>query len=137
MIYKVFLSEDGQPKTGLTPTFASLRAVDGTDKSSQAPAISEIGGGWYKFQVTYGTEPFDVAELVGVIDAGSNLCDYERYVPVAISLRDLALAKLVNKASYDLVSGVESIRNDADDGDELLITLSQVGNVESRVPGSQ
>lgn len=134
MIYKFFVSEDGAPKTGLTPTWDSLRALDGTDKSGSAPSISEIGGGWYKFEAVYGTAPFDVAELVGVIDAGSSLSDFERYVPVTVSVRDLALAKLVNKASYHLVTGVEAIRNDADSEDELQLTLSQTGDVEYRVP---
>jgi hypothetical protein len=134
MIYKLFMTEDGVPKTGLSPTWESLYAADGTDKSAQAPAISEIGGGWYKFDVTYGAAPFDVPELVGVIDAGSALSNYERYLPVTITLRDLSLAKLVNKASYDLVGGVEAIRNDEDSADELKLTLSQVENVEYRVP---
>ncbi len=135
MTYKIYITESGSPKTGLTPTWEYFYAIDGTDKSGSAPSLSEIGGGWYKFEVTYGTSPFDVAELVGVIDAGSSLSNYERYLPVIITLRDLALAKMVNKASYDLVSGVETIRNDGDDGNELQLTLSQTDNVETRVPG--
>ncbi len=135
MIYKIYITESGTPKTSLTPTWASLRSIDGTDKSANAPAISEIGGGFYKFELVYGTSPFDVAELVGVIDAGSSLVGYERYIPVNISLRDLAAVKLVNKASYDLASGVETIRNDADDGDEISFSLSQSGNVEYRTIG--
>ena len=134
MIYKIFITEDGTPKTALSPTWESLYAADGTDKSGAAPTISEIGGGWYKFELTFGGDPFNVPELVGVIDAGSSLSNYERYVPVTITLRDLSLAKLVNKASYDLVSAVEAIRNDADTADELKLTLSQVDNVEYRVP---
>ena len=47
----------------------------------------------------------------------------------------LALAKLVNKASYNLISGVEAIRNDDDDDDELTLTLSHADDVEYRVPG--
>lgn len=135
MIYKIYITESGTPKTGLSPSWNSLRAIDGTDKSSSAPSISEVGGGWYKFELVYGTSPFDVAELVGVIDAGNSLAGYERYIPVNISLRDLAAVKLVNKASYDLVSGVETIRNDNDDGDEVSFTLSQSGNVEYRTIG--
>ncbi|MFQ5495970.1 MAG: hypothetical protein ACE5EX_11380 [Phycisphaerae bacterium] len=134
MTYKVYITDQGQPKTGLSPTWSSLYAADGTDKSGSAPAITVVGGGWYKFEVTYGTAPFDVVELVGVIDAGSALSSYERYIPVTISLRDLALTKLVNKANYDLVTGIETVRNDADDGNELKLTLSQTGDVESRVP---
>ncbi len=132
MIYKIYITESGMPKTGLSLSWHSLRAIDGTDKLSSAPTISEIGGGWYKFELVYGISPFDVAELVGVIDAGSSLGGYERYIPVNISLRDLAAVKLVNKASYDLASGVETIRNDNDDGDEISFQLSQNGNTEYR-----
>jgi hypothetical protein len=132
MIYKIFITADGVPASGLSPAWQSLRTLDGTEKSASAPAISEIGGGWYRFEMIHGTAPFDVAELVGVIDAGSALSNYDRYLPVTISLRDLALAKLVNPASYDLVSGVESIRNDADSVNELQIELSQETNVEYR-----
>ena len=132
MIYKIFITENGVPKTGLSPVWQSLKTTGGVDKSGSAPVISEIGGGWYKFSVTYKIAPFDAAELVGVIDAGSSLCAYERYLPVTISLRDLALAKLVNKATYNLVSGIESIRNDEDSANEFQMTLSQNGNVETR-----
>jgi hypothetical protein len=132
MIYKLFLTENGVPKTGLTPTWSSLKTLDSTDKLSSAPTIQEIGGGWYKFSVTFGTAPFNVTELVGVIDAGSSLSNYERYIPITISLRDLSLTKLVNIASYDLVSGVESIRNDDDTANEIQFTLSQTGNTEFR-----
>jgi len=132
MIYKIFLTENGAPKTGLNPTWNCLKTTGGVDKSAAAPAIAELGGGWYVFEVTHGVNPFDTPELVGVIDAGANLSNYERYVPVTISRRDLALSKLVNKAAYNLVTGVETIRNDADTANELTLTLSQTGNVETR-----
>ncbi len=132
MIYKIFITEGGAPKTGLSPTWSSLRTTGGVDKSAAGPAIQEIGGGWYKAEFTYGTSPFDVPELVGVIDAGATLGNTERYLPIVISLRDLALVKLVNKATYDVAGGVESIRNDTDTADELRIRLSQSGEVEIR-----
>ncbi len=136
MIYTFMVTEDGAAKSGLSPSWDTLVAIDGTDKSGSAPSISEIGStGIYKFEVTYGTAPFDVPQLTGIIDAGSSLNNYERYIKVDITLRDLALAKLVNKASYNLISGVEAIRNDDDDGDELTLTLSHVDDVEYRVPG--
>lgn len=135
MRYKVFISDGGVPKTGLSPVWSSLRTAAGVDVLASAPAIVEIGGGWYTFSVVHGVAPFTVSELVGVIDAGASLANADRYVPVVVSVRDLALAKLVNKATYDLVSGVETIRNDDDTADELRITLSQSGDVESRVIG--
>jgi len=135
MIYKVIFTDGGVPKSGLTPTWHSLIDLAGNDKSGSAPPIVAVGSGVYKFEVVYGTAPFNVNELVGWIDGGSSLENYERYLFVTISLRDLALSKLVNKASYDLIAGVETIRNDADSADELTLTLSQTGDVEYRTPG--
>ncbi len=132
MIYKIYITENGAPKTGLSPTWVSLYSIDGANKLPNAPSISEVGGGWYKFEVRYGTEPFTAAELVGVIDAGSSLTSYERYIPVNISLRDLSAYKLINKASYDLVNGIETIRNDADSADEVRFQLTQSGDTEYR-----
>jgi len=141
MIYKIFITENGLPKTELSPSWDSLATLDGTDKSGDGPTINEISSsnapGWYKFEVTYGTTPFDVPELVGVIDAGSSLSNYERYIPVTISLRDLALDRQVAKATFDLATGVESIRNDADTGTELQLTRTVVDNVETRTPGNE
>jgi hypothetical protein len=132
MIYKIFITEDSEPKSGLSPSWQSLFTLDGDDKTSLAPVVSEIGGGWYKFSIVYGSGSFTTAELVGVIDAGASLGSCERYLPVTISLRDLALAKLVNPASYDLVEGIEDILSDDEASSELTIQLSQEGNVEYR-----
>lgn len=96
--------------------------MDGTDKSGSAPAISEIAGGWYKFSLSYGTAPWDVAELVGVIDAGSGILDAQRYIPVAISLRDLAFAILTNKQQQTIATGLIEILED--DGSTLLVKLT-------------
>ncbi|MHA1370482.1 MAG: hypothetical protein ACTSRA_12315 [Promethearchaeota archaeon] len=131
MIYKIYITEDGAPKTGLSPTWNSLYALDGTDKSTSAPSISEVGGGWYKFDVKYGTPPFDVNELVGVIDAGSSLSDYERYVPVNISTRDYALVHLTNKAVWDDNSKYETIYDDNNNA-EVKFTLTEAGDTKTR-----
>ena len=66
-----YVSKDGEPLTGATAQmdFESLKTLAGSDKSGDAPTISEIGGGWYKFSVAYGTAPFDVGDLIAVLDA--------------------------------------------------------------------
>lgn len=131
MIYPLYITESGTPKTGLTPSWNSLQAIDGTDKSASAPTISEVGGGWYKFELTYGTAPFDVAELVGVIDAGSSLVGYERYIPINISLRDYALHHLTNKSMWDDTNKWEIIYDD-DGNAELKWSLIEVGDQKIR-----
>ena len=136
-----YVSKDGQPLTGATAemNFESLKLLDGTDKSGSAPSISEIGGGWYKFGVAYGTAPFDAGNLVGVIDAdkdgNNNVLDADRYIPVEIRLDFYALARLVNKMTQDKVTGDMAIKDSSDNTIlELGITDSQ-GTLE-RAPGA-
>lgn len=125
MIYKVYITENGIPKTGLTPTWEYLYNLSGNDKSSDAPTISEIGGGWYKFSVTYGTTPFNVAELVGVIDAGAALSNSERYIPVTISIRDAALMIFSNYAVYNKSTGDNTVTIYGDDESSTELTMQE------------
>ena len=106
-----YAAKDGSPLTGAAAqmVFESLETLGGVDKSADAPAISEIGGGWYKFAVAYGTVPFDVGDLVGVIDADANgtngLANAERYIPVEVRLDFYGLARLVNRMSQSKLNG--------------------------------
>lgn len=103
MLYYVYFSDAGTPKTGLTPDWESLlTASAGTDKSGSAPAIAEVGGGWYKFQVLFGVAPWNVVDedLVGVIDGGDTLSGADRYKSVVITLRGLGLARLAHKRDW-------------------------------------
>jgi hypothetical protein len=112
-----YVAQDGGPLTGAAAQieFESLLTLGGVDKSGYAPAISEIGGGWYKFSVAYGTAPFDGGDLVGLIDAdknGSNsLASVERYIPVEVRLDFYALMRLVNKMSQDKVTGDMTVKD--------------------------
>jgi hypothetical protein len=93
-----YVSNDGIPLTSAASQmeFESLRNLDGTERKTSAPAITEIGSGWYKFTATLGTAPFDAGDLVGVIDADKNgtngLADIERYIPVEVGL-DVAVTE--------------------------------------------
>ena len=119
-----YVASDGAPLTGAAAEmeFESLDLLDGTDKSGSAPSISEIGGGWYKFAIAYGTAPFDAGDLVGVIDAdkdGDNsLANAERYIPVEMRRDFYALARSVNKMSQDKLTGDMLIKDD--DGNTIL-----------------
>jgi len=88
-VFLVYFTQYGSPATGLSPTWSSLHDTNGTDKSGQGPSISEIGGGWYKFELTKGSAPWDGTDLVGVIDGGPSLSGAERYLPVIISEQTL------------------------------------------------
>lgn len=112
MLYYVYFSDAGVPKTGLTPSFGSLAtAQNGADKSGGAPSVTEINSshcpGWYKFDITFGSTPWDVTteDLVGMIDGGSSLADGDRYKPVAITLRGLGLARVAHKGVQNKSTG--------------------------------
>jgi hypothetical protein len=112
-----YVAKDGVPLTGAAAemNFEYLKTLGGTDKSGSAPTINEIGGGWYKFGVAYGTAPFDSGDLVGVIDAdkdGDNkLANAERYIPVEVRLDFYALMRSVYKMSQDKLTGDMEIKN--------------------------
>jgi len=103
MVVPFYVAKDGEPLVGAAAemAFESLQTLAGVDKAGSAPSISEVGGGWYKFSVTYGTAPFDAGDLVGVIDAdasGTNgLGNAERYIPVEVRLDFYAFRRLTEK----------------------------------------
>lgn len=77
-LFRIYISDNGLAKTGLTPTFQTLLNVD-DGSAFTPPTITEIGGGWYKFSVAL--VPFE--HIVGVVDAGSALVNNsERFIPV-------------------------------------------------------
>ena len=135
-----YVALGGQPLTAAAAQmdFESLTLLDGTDKSGSAPTISEIGGGWYKFSVAYGTAPFDAGDLLGLIDAdknGTNGLQYpERYIPVEVRLDFYALARLVNKLSQDKTTGDMEIKNAA--GNTILkLDITDGASEVDREPG--
>lgn len=135
-----YVALGGEPLTGMADQmeFEDLRTLVGADKSTSAPAINEIGGGWYKFSVAYGTAPFDAGDLVGVIDAdkdGSNgLLNTERYIPVEVRLDFYGLARLVNKMSQSKTSGDMLLKDD--NGNTILkLGITDGDSTLDRDPG--
>ena len=135
-----YVSNDGKPLTGAAAQmdFESLKTLAGTDKSGSAPTVSEIGGGWYKFSVAYGTAPFDAGDLVGVVDAdkngNNNLANAERYIPIEVRLDFYALMRLVNKMSQNKSTGDMEIK---DSSGNTILELSIIDGESTldREPG--
>jgi hypothetical protein len=135
-----YVSKDGEPLTGASTqiNFESLQTLAGTDKSGSAPAISEIGGGWYKFGVAYGTTPLDDGDLVGVIDADKNgnngLANAERFIPIEVRLDFYALLRLVNTMSQNKTTGDMAIK---DSSGNTILELSIIDGESTldREPG--
>ncbi len=135
-----YVARDGEPLTGASTemNFESLKTIDGVDKSLGAPTISEIGGGWYKFSMAFGTVPFDEGDLIGAINADkdgvNNLANVEKYIPVEVRLDFYALSRLVSNMSQDKLTGDMLLKNDS--GDTILkLGITDSVAMLDRVPG--
>jgi len=141
MIYPVYITKNGAMKTGLLPDWETLLTLkSGADKSAAAPVIDEVGGGWYRFDITFGAAPWDVIteDLVGIIDAdpsgGAGLSDAERYIPVEITLRGLALARIAHKAVQDKVTGDIDIYQADGANKEMKLSMTDDSGAITRYP---
>ncbi len=75
MIITAFLTCNGTPRTGLTPTIKVYETATNT-LVVNGDSLTEIGDGFYKYDfVAY--DP--TKDYVSVIDAGSNIHPHERY----------------------------------------------------------
>lgn len=138
MLYYAYFFDAGVPKTGLSPDWESLvTAENGTDKSGSAPTITEVGGGFYKFEITHGTAPWDVEgeDLVGVIDGGSSLIAADRYKPAIFSKRGTALARLTHKRDRKESDGTERVYGVDGTDVELELTYSDNDTHKIFTPG--
>lgn len=136
-----YVSKDGEPLTGAAAQmgFESLKTLSGSDKSGDAPTISEIGSGWYKFSVAYGTVPFEAGDLVAVLDAdkngSNNLANAERYIPLEVRLDFYGLMRLVNEMSQNKSTGDMAIKNSS--GNTILqLSITDGESTLDRAPGA-
>ena len=111
MLYSLYITHNGTPKTGLSPNWETLlTAENGIDKSASAPVISEVGGGWYNFTIEFGTAPWDVETegLFGVVDAdptdAEGMADAERYVPIDTIIPGTMTATLTGTQATQLAT---------------------------------
>ena len=99
MIYTLYFTSQGAPKTGLTPTIITLNKIsDGAAVAvtpSAWPTVSEIAGGLYKFTLAF---PFNsLSEALGVVvDGGATLANPERYKVMQITPNDGSLDAAVS-----------------------------------------
>ena len=136
-----YVAKNGEPLAGAAAQmdFESLKTLAGADKSGSAPSVSEVGGGWYKFSVAYGTAPFDAGDIVGVIDADKNgtngLTNPERYIPVEVRLDFYALMRSVNKFSQEKTGG-DMLIKDSGGNTILKLAITDGESAVERDPGS-
>jgi hypothetical protein len=85
MIYVVYFSNAGAPATGLSPAIEVYKRVaDGTEVTP-APAVAEIGGGFYKFTAA------SAEALVVRVNGGGSLGDMDKYKVMQITAHDADL----------------------------------------------
>lgn len=106
-----YSASTGAPLTGLTPTFASYTDTSGTPVAQ--PAISEIGGGAYKFTPVVGASQ----GIVYVMDAGATATP--RYATRFIRNSDFALDDVPTILQYS--QGRWKIHTSGPDANRLVI----------------
>lgn len=141
MWLKVYFAENGSPKALLSPTVDVYRDSDAV-KVVNAQAMTEIGGGFYKYDFsTYNPEQ----SYCYVVDSVT-LTGYERYAPGAIEknhngledvlensisakqyLRGLIAPFLAKRTGMGTATTV--FRDQADTKDRATFTLDANGNI--------
>jgi hypothetical protein len=93
MIYLVFFSDAGVPKLLLTPAIVTCKKVADGQDVADPPAVTEIGGGFYKFTAA------PAEALVVTVDGGAELADADRYKVMQITPHDADLDAAVSTRS--------------------------------------
>lgn len=112
--YTLYIDDSGISKEGLTPSIVNFIDINsGSDLASEGnvPLISELGGGFYKFQYDWENEPIDAAYVLK-IDAGSEISNpVQRYLRMRIEQQDNVanLIKSVQDASNNVSSSIDGI----------------------------
>lgn len=147
MNYYIYITENGAPKEELSPSWYSLyQTSDGTDKTDDAnlnSTINEIGGGFYKFDITFGESPWDTTttDLVGVIDANADpsigsTTSSERFIPIEISIRNLGLVRIAHKGIQSKTTGDVVIYKTDGTTPELKLNMTDSSGEITRNPES-
>jgi hypothetical protein len=85
MIYAVYFSNLGAPATGLSPAIDTYKKVSDGSNVASPPAVSEIGGGFYKFTAS------PAEALVVRLNGGGSLADADKYKVMQITPHDADL----------------------------------------------
>lgn len=122
--FLAFFTEDGAPKTGLTPTIR-IRRLDTDALVVTDAAMSEVGDGFYKYIWNSYDQTRDYSARC---DAGSSLEDFERYVYAGSE--DFGITdKLNDKFPTNNIMG-SSVKTDKDD--EIDSILLDTGAIKTK-----
>ena len=113
MLIIAFFTDGGTPKTGLSPTL-DVWKTDGTQVVT-AQAMTEIGGGFYKYEYTGYDEDED---YVIRADGTATLSGYDRYVFSTNETAGIGKILKIGKNKWE-IKGNQFIIYDDDDTTEL------------------
>ena len=136
---------DGEPLSGLSPSFYKLATGADGDKLSSAPSVTEMTNcpGVYWFDLTPGTAPWDandgsgvlLGDLVGWIDFGATAPAETRYVMVTITHAGIALGAKMWKSQHDMESDEVTVYSPVDGTTAVMkLAFSTASGVDTRQP---
>jgi hypothetical protein len=108
MNYVAYFSNAGVPAVELTPTIVIYKKVaDGADVIDP-PAVTELGGGFYKFAAT------PAEALVVQLDGGDSLPDTDRYKVVQITANDGDLDAAISSRAVEAGGNLAAVKVQTD-----------------------
>lgn len=117
MIYVLYFTSQGAPKTGLTPTIITLNKVsDGAAVAvmpSAWPTVSEIAGGGYKFTLAFPFNSLSEA-FFAVVDGGAALVNAERYKVMQLTVNDGSLDAAVSTRAPEAAGNLAAVKADVE-----------------------
>lgn len=137
-----YFTNNGSPATGLSPT-VDLYDLSDNSKAVDAQAMSEIGGGLYKYEYTSYNPTKNYA---GRADGGATLSNSERYAPISSEINALgeivegtltlrAVMRILLAYCAGLTNGgggtVLKYRDNANSKDRVSMTVNKYGNRSS------
>jgi hypothetical protein len=108
MIYVVYFSDAGAPKTGLSPSLITYKKVSDNSDVGSPPGVSEIGGGFYKFSAT------PTQALVATVDGGGSLAAADRYKVMQITPHDGDLDAQVSSRAPEAAGNLAAVKAKTD-----------------------
>jgi len=128
--YYIYITDNGTPKTGLTPSIIVYNKASDWTSAGTPPTISEAGNGFYYFDAT------PTERIIILIDAGTALADIDRYIPMEISEDDFALkdSRLKELDAANMPADIDTIKQNTSNMKTKLDRISVSTNIGSVYP---
>ena len=108
MTYLLFFIDSGAPQAGLSPVIVTYKKVSDGSDVTPVPAVTEIGGGFYKFDAT------PTEGMVVVIDGTETLSNTDRYQATQISPADIYLDAPISTRALESGGNLAAVKAKTD-----------------------